>query len=620
MTTSAVFTTPQAQLENELRGAAERGELRLLYQPVVAIGDGSLVAAEALIRWQHPTRGLLAPDAFVPLAEESDLIVELGEWVIREACRQIKTWRDAHRAKLGVRVSVNISARQLTPALIETIKQALAKNHVSPSELALEITESLLIEETERSLEILHALERLGLAIVLDDFGTGYSSLSYLKRFPLDQLKLDRSFISELAEDPRSAKIVAATIEMGRAFGMTVVAEGVETSAQLDLLHKLGCDYAQGYYYARPGPASAIFERILDAFEVDSELAERPPEVADASAIENASADAERQLSTQNQVVVGRMAMILFTVGSVLAIPADLVMGAPSPLAVILLTLMGLTSGAVCYAVPWSRVSPVWLHVLAIVATIEVTASVFALGAHASVLTSFYLLVATVAAYGLRSRRAVAAQVLVIAVAMCLPLLFAERGAVDAAPRIMVSFLVLTVTVTVVVWLRERIDSGYAELRALAARDPLTDVGNYRLLHQRLEYELLRHARERRELAILLIDLDDFKQVNERLGHAAGDDVLRRVAGTLRDAVRRQDTVARQGGDEFAILAPSTDREGAAMLAARISDRLARVQFAGDTVSATIGLAVYPRDGVTTQALLARADGQLLGAKLRSRE
>jgi diguanylate cyclase (GGDEF)-like protein len=211
--------------------------------------------------------------------------------------------------------------------------------------------------------------------------------------------------------------------------------------------------------------------------------------------------------------------------------------------------------------------------------------------------------------------------VLVIACAMALPLLFAERGSVDAAPRIMVSFLVLVlvVTVTVVVWLRERVDAGYAELRALAARDPLTDVGNYRLLHERLEYELLRHSRERRELAVLLIDLDRFKQVNERLGYAAGDDVLRRVAGTLRDAVRRQDTVARQGGDEFAILVPSTDREGAAMLAARISDRLGRVQFAGDTVSATIGLAVYPRDGVTTQALLARADGQLLGGKLRSR-
>jgi diguanylate cyclase (GGDEF)-like protein len=620
MSVSVGPRAPRTQLEKDLRGAAERDELRLLYQPVVTIGDGSLAAVEALVRWEHPSRGLLAPDEFIPLAEESDLIVELGDWVIHEACRQIKRWRNAHRAKLGVRVSVNISARQLAPALIDTINRALAENEVAPSELALEITESLLIEESESSLEILHAVERLGLAIVLDDFGTGYSSLSYLKRFPLDQLKLDRSFISELAQDPRSAKIVAATIELARAFGMTVVAEGVETPDQLDLLHKLGCDYAQGYHFARPGPESAIFERILGAFELDRQLAEQPPTVAEESAIETAAADAEERINIHNQVVVGRMAMILFTVGSVLAIPADLVMGAPSPLAVVLLTLMGLSSGAVCYFVPWSRISPVWLHVLAVVATVEVTVSVFAIGSHASVLTSFYLLVATVAGYGLRSRRAVAGHVLVIAVAMSLPLLFAERGEVDAASRIMVSFLVLIVTVSVVVWLRERVDAGYAELRILAARDPLTEVGNYRLLHERLEYELLRHGRERRELSVLLIDLDRFKQVNERLGHAAGDDVLRRVAGTLRDSVRRQDTVARQGGDEFAILAPGTDREGAQMLATRIRDRLGRVKFAGHSVSATIGVAVYPRDGVSTQALLARADGQLLSNKLRTRE
>ena len=620
MSVSVGPRAPRTQLEKDLRGAAERDELRLLYQPVVTIGDGSLAAVEALVRWQHPSRGLLAPDEFIPLAEESDLIVELGDWVIHEACRQIKRWRNAHRANLGVRVSVNISARQLAPALTDTIKRALAENDVAPSELALEITESLLIEESESSLEILHAVERLGLAIVLDDFGTGYSSLSYLKRFPLDQLKLDRSFISELAQDPRSAKIVAATIELARAFGMTVVAEGVETSDQLDLLHKLGCDYAQGYHFARPGPESAIFERILGAFELDSQLVEQAATATEASAIESAAADAEQRINTHNQVVVGRMAMILFTVGSVLAIPADLVMGAPSPLAVVLLTLMGLISGAVCYVVPWSRISPVWLHVLAVVATVEVTVSVFAIGSHASVLTSFYLLVATVVAYGLRSRRAVAGHVLVIAVAMSLPLLFAERGEVDAASRIMVSFLVLVVTVSVVVWLRERVDAGYAELRILAARDPLTDVGNYRMLHERLEYELLRHGRERRELSVLLIDLDRFKQVNERLGHAAGDDVLRRVAGTLRDSVRRQDTVARQGGDEFAILAPGTDREGAQMLATRIRDRLGRVKFAGYSVSATIGVSVYPRDGVSTQALLARADGQLLSDKLRTRE
>ena len=149
----------------------------------------------------------------------------------------------------------------------------------------------------------------------------------------------------------------------------------------------------------------------------------------------------------------------------------------------------------------------------------------------------------------------------------------------------------------VIAYLRELLEGSAAELRELASRDPLTDVGNYRLLHERLDYELVRHQRDGAQLAVLLIDLDRFKQVNERRGHAAGDDVLRRVAATLCEAVRQQDTVARQGGDEFAVLAPDTDAEGAAMLAARIRDRLSRIQFAGDTIGATIGFAVYPADG-----------------------
>jgi diguanylate cyclase (GGDEF)-like protein len=202
-----------------------------------------------------------------------------------------------------------------------------------------------------------------------------------------------------------------------------------------------------------------------------------------------------------------------------------------------------------------------------------------------------------------------------MAVAMALPPLLVPHQPPDAAARTLIAIM-LTLSVTgVIVYLREQLEGSAAELRELAGRDPLTDVGNYRLLHERLHYELERHQRNNGTLAVLLIDLDRFKQVNERLGHAAGDDVLRRVARTLRDLVRSQDTVARQGGDEFAVLAPDTDEEGAAMLAARIRDRLRLVQFAGDTVGATIGCAMYPADGRTPQTLLAHADARLLAAK-----
>jgi diguanylate cyclase (GGDEF)-like protein len=605
-------------LETDLRAGLDRDELRLLYQPVVTASDGSLAAVEALVRWQHPTRGLLAPGEFIAVAEESDLIVALGSWVIEEACEQIRRWREAHPAKLGVRVSVNVSARQLSPALVETVAQALERCGVHPSGLALEITESLLIEHTESAREVLAALEALGVAIVLDDFGTGYSSLGYLNEFPLGQLKLDRTFTSELARDPRSAKIVAATIDMARALGMTVVAEGVETEDQLEVLQRLGCDYAQGFLFARPETGDAIFARIHAAYEHDNEIitghAGSAKFASDSTALRGRSPEDPHR---RQQVAIGRLAGWLFLVGSTLAIPSDLVMGTPSPLAVFLLTTMGVLTGLICFAVPWHRVSARWLNGLAVVATVEITVSVIAIGRHGTVLQPIYLLIATATAYAFTDRRVIAGHVALIGVAMTVTLTYRSGTSAAAVPLTIVMILVLIVMSAVIAYLRELLEGSAAELRELAARDPLTDVGNYRLLHERLDYELARHEREGAQLAVLLIDLDRFKQVNERLGHAAGDDVLRRVALTLRDAVRQQDTVARQGGDEFAVLAPSTDAEGAAMLAARVRDRLSRVQFAGDSVGATIGWSVYPDDGATANELLARADESLMTGKLR---
>jgi diguanylate cyclase (GGDEF)-like protein len=603
-------------LEAELRDGLARGELRLHYQPVMSAADERMVAAEALIRWEHPTRGLLAPGQFIGVAEESDLIVAIGTWVIDEACAQIARWRDAHPAKLGVRVSVNVSARQLSPALVTAVQRALEANGVHPSQLALEITESLLIEQTEMARQVLSKLKAAGVAIVLDDFGTGYSSLGYLSEFRLDQLKLDRSFTAELGRDPRNAKIVAATIEMGRALGMTVVAEGVETTEQLDVLKRLGCDYVQGFLFARAQPADEIFERVREAYDADRMVAARTPAqqrlatgvpLYEPRPVENAEA--------HNRGTLGHLAGVLFIMGGVLALPADVAMRAPSVTATVLLTLMGVVSGGACLAIPWQRYSAGWLQVVAALATIEVTVSTVVDGRHGSVLNFFYVLVATGIAYAFRERRYVAGQMVLMAVAMALPPLIVPHQPPDAVSRMIIAVLLTVSVAGVIVYLRERLEGSAAEMRELAGRDPLTDIGNYRLLHERLHYELASHQRANRQLAVLLIDLDRFKHVNERLGHAAGDDVLRRVALTLREAVRQQDTVARQGGDEFAILAPETDAEGAAMLAARIHERLRLVQFAGDTVGATIGAAVYPTDGHTAQTLLAHADARLLETK-----
>jgi diguanylate cyclase (GGDEF)-like protein len=602
-------------LESDLRAGLERDELVLLYQPVVSVADASLSAVEALVRWEHPTRGLLGPQEFIPVAEESDLIISIGTWVIEEACAQIRRWHEDHPAELGVPVSVNVSARQLSPSLVDVVAAALDESGIAPAQLALEITESLLIEHTDSSQEVLAALEGLGVSIVLDDFGTGYSSLGYLNRFPLAQLKLDRSFTAELAHEPRSAKIVAATIDMARALGMTVVAEGVESEEQLAVLRRLGCDYAQGFLFARPEVPDAIFARIRQAYEHDSQIASRPVKADKFGARQALESGRPEDPHRLQQLAIGRLAGWLFLVGSVVALPGDLIMGIPSVPVTILLTMMGVITGLGCLTVPWHRLSDGWLSVAGVVGTLEITLSVLALGRYGAVLQPIYLLIATAAAYAFRSRRIIAGHLILIAVAMTVPVWRSDSTGARASLTLISIFVLITMCL-VIAYLRELLEGSAAELRDLAASDPLTEVGNYRLLHERLNSELARHDADDGQLAVLLIDLDRFKQVNERRGHAAGDDVLRRVAHTLRETVRPQDTVARQGGDEFAVLAPNTDAEGAAMLAARIRDRLSRVQFAGDSIGATVGVAVFPVDGRTPPELLAHADEELMANKL----
>jgi diguanylate cyclase (GGDEF)-like protein/PAS domain S-box-containing protein len=239
-------------LENALRRAVERDEFRLHYQPVVRTEDGRMVGAEALVRWQHPDRGLVQPAEFIPLAEETGLIAPIGRWVLQEACRQAAGWLDGD-GSTGLHVSVNLSPRQLAETdLAEVVARALRETGLPPGALWLEITESALVEDAEATIATLLSLKRLGVRLCLDDFGSGYSSLGYLKRLPVDVLKIDRSFIDTMCSDPRDASIVSATVRLAHDLGLTPVAEGVETEAQMETLRELGCDLAQGFLFARP--------------------------------------------------------------------------------------------------------------------------------------------------------------------------------------------------------------------------------------------------------------------------------------------------------------------------------------------------------------------------------
>lgn len=249
----------QLQLVQDLRFALERRELVLHYQPKFEAPDGPIVGVEALLRWMHPARGLISPAQFIPLAERTGLIVPIGTWVLDEACRQMREWRDAGRT--GWNVAVNLSALQFNhERLVQTVREALERHALEPGCLTLEITESTAMRNADASLCILQQLQGMGVRISIDDFGTGYSSLLYLKRLPASELKIDRGFVRDLTHDTEDAAIVSAIIALGRTLNLTIVAEGVETVAQQKFLTELGCDSLQGYLLGRPMPAENFIE------------------------------------------------------------------------------------------------------------------------------------------------------------------------------------------------------------------------------------------------------------------------------------------------------------------------------------------------------------------------
>jgi EAL domain-containing protein (putative c-di-GMP-specific phosphodiesterase class I) len=249
-------------IEEDLRGALERHEFVLQYQPKIDLQTGAITGAEALIRWLHPQRGLVAPLMFIPVAEDSGLILPIGTWVRREACRQARAWQDAGFPPLPV--AVNISVVEFRDQnFIESVRAILKETRLDPHYLELELTESVLMRHAETSTNLLQQIKSMGVQLTVDDFGTGYSSLSYLRRFPIDALKIDRPFVRDITTNPDDATIVSAVINMGRSLKQRVIAEGVETREQLTFLQNQQCGEGQGYYFSRPVFAQQ-FEKLLE--------------------------------------------------------------------------------------------------------------------------------------------------------------------------------------------------------------------------------------------------------------------------------------------------------------------------------------------------------------------
>lgn len=262
--TMSIRSLERMELEDALRRALGNGDLELHYQPKMQLASGEVTGMEALLRWEHPERGPISPEKFIPLAEEANLIVELGEWVLATACRQLKTWQTGPLR--GIPVAVNLSSQQFYHSDVHRVViRALSETSITPNLIELELTESMLMQDADETIRCLRRLKEAGISLAVDDFGTGYSSLAYLKRFPIDALKVDRSFVSELKAVGDDISICAAIIALAHSLSLRVIAEGVETEEQLDLLKRYACDEVQGYYFARPQSAQDV-ERFLSGY------------------------------------------------------------------------------------------------------------------------------------------------------------------------------------------------------------------------------------------------------------------------------------------------------------------------------------------------------------------
>ncbi|HZT57791.1 MAG TPA: EAL domain-containing protein [Pyrinomonadaceae bacterium] len=256
------------QIETDLRAALEKKQFFLLYQPIVSLDDFRLCGFEALLRWHHPERGLISPLDFVSIAEETGQIIAVGEWALHQACKQMRRWERDYGTATPLFISVNLSCKQFNnPNLLEQVRGVLAKTGISPRQLKLEITESAVMDNIDSATEMLTQLRDLGVQLAIDDFGTGYSSLSYLHRFPINTLKIDRSFVTRMAENTENVEIVRSVVMLAQVLGMDVVAEGVETKEQLKILRDLRCEYGQGYYFSRPSNAADAEKIIIETDE-----------------------------------------------------------------------------------------------------------------------------------------------------------------------------------------------------------------------------------------------------------------------------------------------------------------------------------------------------------------
>lgn len=682
------------RLANDLYRALTQQELLLYYQPQASLQGEGAIGLEALVRWQHPQLGLVPPDRFIPIAEEMGLISQLDEWVLRTACLQYRQWRQAGLQPL--QLSINLSAAQFDSAqLIDLVGEVLQDTGIEPAELELEITEETLTRDLQHAAKILGQLKEMGIKVALDDFGTGYSSLNVLKHFPVDTLKIDKSFMRDCPQDPQDAAIVETMIALGQALNLTVLAEGIETAEQVSWLQGLDCDRLQGYYLARPQPADAIFqwlqaqasapwlaglpsgrqsrplsnwfkgtnrwprpERVFKAVSttlrlrktalLPAEPSSRPmtlTALANPSRIEPppvsiTSMTAVLQPSHQHQHLQREQLIRSVTekirqslhLEDILATIVEEVRHLLKTDRVILYQFSEHWDGRVVQ----ESVSPDYPAILGThiedtcfsteyvkyyrqgrVRAIEDITTAGIADCHRDMLSGFAVRANLVMPVAYQD------QLWGLLIAHhCRSTRTWHQDEVELLGQLAVQSAIAIHQGE----LYQQLELSNRELQKLSSQDRLTQLANRGCFDQRFREEWQRLCRTPAPLAVILCDIDHFKQYNDTYGHPAGDRCLKQVATVLQNAAQRPgDLAARYGGEEFIILLPETDLAGARLVADRIQQELKDLALPHghsslQRVTLSCGVACQtPRQSAFPSELLQQADDALYRAKTAGR-